>query len=151
MEDAILNVIAALGAALAALAALLASRGARTRLGELLRRKLASPTVDVPQPSAKEAPAGPRGRVDEHGLGLDEPTREEWERWWAEHPEARPPASVLAEHPKLLLDRIEMWHLIVVACFVLAVVILIVSDSPQDRQGAWGLLGVVVGIVGSKA
>lgn len=35
----------------------------------------------------------------------------------------------------------------IAACFVAAIVILTTSENAENRQGAWGLLGVVVGAV----
>jgi hypothetical protein len=43
--------------------------------------------------------------------------------------------------------RLRLWHVVLVVVFVFSLVVIVTTKNSDNRQGAWGLLGLVVGAV----
>ena len=46
-----------------------------------------------------------------------------------------------------LRDRIRFWHVVAVVSLIGSIVILILSEDESNRQGAWAIIGTVVGVL----
>ena len=52
-----------------------------------------------------------------------------------------------ARRPGIDWDRLRLWHVVLVVVFVFSLVVIVTTKNSDNRQGAWGLLGLVVGAV----